>query len=118
MIKVIQLIRRKAGWSFDDFKDYYENHHSKLIRTAPLAIRYRRRYLTPFVDPFHPQDERASYDVMTEVWFADQASMEETFFNQDPANVRLIVEDEAHFMDRAASLLYTIEDVETPLARA
>lgn len=117
MIKWGHLAKRKAGTTFKQFQEYYENHHTQFIKFAPLACRYRRRYLRPITDPFHPQDESSTFDVMNELWFPDQAAFDASFIGQDPENIKLIVEDEARFMDRDAALLFLIEDIETPLPK-
>lgn len=110
MIKVAYLIKRRSDLSFEQFRDYYENHHSKLVAMAPAVSRYRRRYLQPFINPFDNQTPVASYDVMMEIWFEDRAAFDAALLSQSEENVALIVEDEARFMDRASMLLFTIEE--------
>jgi uncharacterized protein (TIGR02118 family) len=64
MLKLMLLVRRKAGMSRAEFRDYYESTH------APLAAgvmgrckRYVRNFVTE--EPSGPQD----FDVITEFWF-------------------------------------------------
>ena len=48
MYKLLVLTKRKPGMSLQQFQDYYENAHARLVlRITPLMRKYRRNYLTP-----------------------------------------------------------------------
>jgi uncharacterized protein (TIGR02118 family) len=72
--KILLFMKRRAGMSVADFRDYYENHHVPLCAKYSGGVdRYVRRYFEP--QP-HPETGAASelpFDVMTELWFNDEA---------------------------------------------
>ncbi len=39
MFKLIIMARRKPGMSMDEFRDYYEKHHSVLVRKITPMMR-------------------------------------------------------------------------------
>jgi hypothetical protein len=51
--KLITLVKRKPGMSKQRFKDYYENHHSKLGEKylPPFCKKYLHRYLESVPHP-------------------------------------------------------------------
>ena len=77
---------------------------------APTISCYRRRYLRPFINPFHNHTPVAGHDVMMEIWFEDGAAFDAALLSQSEEGVTLIIEDEARFLDRASMLLFTIEE--------
>ena len=110
MVKMILLLKRRDGMSFEDFVAYYENHHSVLgKKILPTAIKYQRRFLKPIGDAMPD-----SYDCITEVWFADQAAMEAALASAaTPTNAALLAEDEAKLFDRSKIRFYMV-DQESP----
>ncbi|MBU6268220.1 MAG: EthD domain-containing protein [Sphingomonadales bacterium] len=74
--KILLLMKRKPGMSVADFREYYETKH------VPLAMRYGGgvtlyKYVRRFLDP-QPHGEfgdggELAYDVITELWFDDEA---------------------------------------------
>ena len=77
--KILLFMKRKPGMSVADFRAYYEQHH------APLALRHgaaMTRYVRRFLDP-QPHAESGTcaelpYDVITELWFDDEAKFRGT----------------------------------------
>jgi EthD domain len=50
--KILLFMKRRAGMSVEDFRDYYENHHVPLVtKGAPSLGRYVRRYIEPLAHP-------------------------------------------------------------------
>src|SRR3546814_19582073 len=80
MLKVIVLLRRKAGLSTEQFVDHYENRHVPLGREMlPSIGRYVRNYLDPNSLSAGRQEGDAlspSFVVITELWFEHQRSAE------------------------------------------
>jgi uncharacterized protein (TIGR02118 family) len=117
MIKLVSLLNRKSGMSMSDFRTYYEERHVPLItRLLPFAVDYRRNfaleeqpYRTAHMAEGRPNDR--VFDVMTELTFADMAMFQRMLDTlSDPEIGRLIAEDEANFLDRAASRSYLVEE--------
>ena len=46
MFKTVCLLKRRPGMSLEEFKDYYENYHSKIgEKVLPDGVHYVRRYV-------------------------------------------------------------------------
>lgn len=121
MPKVVIPIRRKPGLTVQQFIDHYEHTH------VPLATRhlgahfidYRRSYVVPgdpvsFSGTFDSPDSATQgpdFDVITEMWFADRASMEKMFeVAREPVIAAEIAADEERFMDRASVRVYVVDE--------
>ena len=103
MPKVVLLMKRKAGLSLAEFKDYYERNHVPLSKRllGDYMLDYRRNYrsggiATEVTDA--PGD--SDFDVITEIWYADQAAMEAMWARaREPEIAAQIDADGARFMD-------------------
>ena len=108
-ITLISLLKRRAGMSRTAFVDHYETRH-RLIGEQVLggwATRYVRRHLQPTAGDECDHD----YDVILEIDFPDQASMDACFVAmQDPTTAAMIAEDEELLFDRSRSRSYFIEE--------
>lgn len=119
MLKAIVLLKRKPGLTPEEFRDHYENRHVPLVRRTLTTIgRYTRNYLdTQSLSA--GREEGASggpvpyFDVITEVWFADQAAYD-GFVEalSDPAVSETLREDEERFLDRSIIQTYSVQECE------
>ena len=119
MLKMLVMLKRRAGMSREEFMAYYESTHAKLGEKYMHgnAVRYIRRYLTPVPNPASDETPEAEYDVVTEVWFKDVDqwhSMMRTL--SDPKMVELITEDEKRLFDRTRIQAYTVAEVESKIS--
>jgi hypothetical protein len=73
--KILYFMKRRPGMSVADFRDYYENHHSKFVQKymTPAVKRYVRRYIDAQPNPETGDSSELAYDVITELWFEDEA---------------------------------------------
>jgi hypothetical protein len=108
MVKMVFLLKRHPGMSREDFLKYYENHHARLgEKYVPNAVRYVRRFL----DPLPGAPPEMQYDVLTELWFANQAEMDKALkLLADPKIHAEIQADEEVLFDRPAMLAYVITE--------
>ncbi len=111
MFKCIALLRRRADISHDAFVDYYERQHAKLIlRLLPGIADYRRNYVQrdgAFLSAQAPID----FDSITEIHFADRAAYDRFLARSaEPDIARQIAEDEANFLDRAATRMFVVDE--------
>ena len=118
MIKMITLMRKREGMSREELVDYYENHHVPLsMELFPQIVKMTRNF--PTTDNFHYVSSTASpqvpYDVVTEHWFADQASYDQMMadFAADPEKFQKLSEDEEKFCDKRSVLMFMVEEHET-----
>ncbi len=118
MIKVIGLLKRKSDLSPEEFRDYYETYH-RLIGEKylnGLAVNYMRRYLTPFADPITGNLPEQSCDVVLEIWYPDQATLDranQTFARSEVAGE--IAADEENLFDRPQNRFFFVEECESVL---
>lgn len=118
MIKMVTLMAKRPGMSRDELIDYYENKHVPLsMNLFPQIVKMVRNF--PTTDNFHYVSNAASpkvpYDVVTEHWFADQASYDKMMsdFASDPEKFRLLSEDEDQFCDKQSVVMFMVEEHET-----
>ncbi len=115
--KILLFMKRRAGMSVADFRAYYENHHVPLALSlgggAPLA-RYVRRYLEPQPHAETGRNDELAYDVITELWFTDEARWRSTVKYLSTSVMHPdIVADEAQLFDRGAMRMATVVECET-----
>lgn len=119
MISFIVLIKRKQGLSKEQFRAYYETHHVALAKehVAHLFLDYRRNYVN-FTAPLGSDEGSAAgsqdgpYDVITTILFESQETFNEfSRIVSRPEIKAAFAEDEAKFMDRAASLVTMCDNV-------
>lgn len=116
MYKLISLVKRKPGLTKQQFKEYYENHHTKLGEKflPPYCVKYSRRYLDPIVSPMKPDNEPGpDFDCQVDLWFIDEANyraFEASVASAPPEEIANIVADEENFCDRAQTVRYVVDE--------
>ncbi len=119
--KILLFMKRKPGMSVAAFRDYYENNH------VPLAMansggqgggitRYMRRYLDPLPHAESGTNEELPYDVVSELWFDDEAIFRGTveYLSTTVMNDAVIA-DELNLFDRSTMRMATVVECETPM---
>jgi uncharacterized protein (TIGR02118 family) len=119
MFKVIIMIKRKSGMSMDDFINYYETKHAPLgASKVPNIKRYIRHFIRPYGNEIYSADKEPSYDVLTELWFDDEADFERGMaYLSEPETAAIIAADEEKLFDRSSIRFMTMEDHETDFAK-
>jgi len=97
-IKVLILIKRKAGTTAQEFQQYYEAHH------APLAMQIVGARFLKYVRNFVTTGDEMGFDVVTEIWFKDQEQYEgfQADLEKEREGQDRITKDEDSFVDRGA----------------
>ena len=115
--KILLFMKRRPGMSFEAFKDYYENHHAPLCAKYTSGVnRYLRRFLTPHPNPETGATEELQFDVITELWFKDEAIFRGTVqYLATSIMPDEIVADEKQLFDRAKTRMATIVECESTL---
>lgn len=122
MIKQVDLFSKKPGMSMADFKQYYETRHVPLLmQYIPRFAHYRRNFVIPGADVeaghIADQPPPPDFDVITEVWFEDQATFDKLIDDlKDPAIGGPIARDEENFFDRGRMVIFAMEEHATPEA--
>jgi EthD domain len=112
--KMIVLLKKKEGMSFEDFRNHYENVHVPLCgkRIGHLIQDFRRYYPQNLNNLYHGRPDAHAgrkggtcYDAIAVYTIKNEQALEELArIGQDPEFQRLITEDEERFCDRVATL--------------
>lgn len=113
--KVLLFMKRRSGMTVEAFRDYYENHH------APLCAKYAtnlKRYIRRYIDAQpHPETETSGeppFDVITELWFDDEAMFKSTLaYITTTIMPDEVVEDEKKLFDRTSFRIATVVERES-----
>jgi uncharacterized protein (TIGR02118 family) len=113
--KVLLFMKRRPGMTVEAFRDYYENHH------VPLCAKYTtglKRYIRRYIDPLsHPETGPAGeppFDVITELWFDDEAVFKGTLaYLTTTIMPDEVVEDEKKLFDRTSFRIATVMERES-----
>jgi hypothetical protein len=121
-MKMIALFRRKAGVTPEEFREHYETRHAPLaMRLFPYFKDYRRNYVRHDLahtragggDPL----ARLDFDAITEITFADKAGYDRMMRDMtDPAIKAEIDACEEQFMDRAATVVFLVDEETSPIS--
>ncbi|MES2493759.1 MAG: EthD domain-containing protein [Pseudomonadota bacterium] len=117
MIKMVFLLKRKAGMSREEFIRKYESGHAKLgEKHVPDAAHYVRRYLMPVPELFTGSAPEPEYDVITELWFDTREQYDLAMARlARPDVVAEIVADEETIFDRSKHRVFLVEEHESPV---
>jgi hypothetical protein len=118
-IRKIVMVRRKAGLSPEQFRDGYENSHSRLAVKlfGHLWLSYRRNYLLAgpsFGGVASDGPDGIGFDAVSEFVIRDEAAAAE-MGRIAAENRAMIKEDEERWFDQAHSWSVTCESFEEDL---
>ena len=109
MLKLMLLVRRKSGMTAEAFREHYETVHAPLALANMTGLkRYVRNYTVPV-----PGQPEPAHDCVTEMWFADQASLTATMAWMHSDAGKVLSADEELFMDRSSMTAFRVEETET-----
>lgn len=105
-------MKRKAGLSMEEFKDYYENHHVPLCQKFSGGLdQYVRRYIYPQHHPVTGPCDDLGFDVITELCFESKKVFEGTLNYLTKATMPdEVIEDEMKFLDRTSFRIAYVEE--------
>ena len=118
MIKLVFCLKRLPALSVEDFHSYWRNVHAPLVVRNKCALKIRRYVqfhtsldaLTERLRGFRQSPE--PYDGIAEIWYESRDAL--MSLGRDPearAASRELREDEARFVDLAASPIWVGEEV-------
>lgn len=105
-IKIIVMVRRKAGLTPEEFRHGYETSHSRIaVRLfGHLWLSYQRNYLTRtgnnFANGGPDGPDEIGFDAVSEFVLRDEAAQAE-MARIAQENMEMIKEDEARWFDQA-----------------
>jgi hypothetical protein len=117
--KILLFMKRRPGMTREAFQDYYENHHVPLcLKYTSGVSRYIRRFLTPHPNPETGVSDELEFDVITELWFDNEATFKGTVkYLETSIMPDEVVEDETRLFDRPKMRMATIVEHETTFSR-
>jgi hypothetical protein len=115
--KILLPMKRRPGMSVEEFRAYYEAHHAPLAAEHSGGLsRYVRRYLDPHDHPETGPAAELPYDVITELWFNDEATFRATLRYLETTRMPAeIVADEERLFDRSSFRIVTVVECGTDL---
>jgi uncharacterized protein (TIGR02118 family) len=117
-MKLICLVKRKAGLTPAQFREYYEKTHAPLtLKLFPFFKEYRRNYIrhdSPHAPPHFKDQPSLDIDVITEIYFESESEYKRMLeAAADPAIQTRITQDEAKFMDRSSVVMFLVDEFGT-----
>lgn len=113
--KILLFMKRREGMSVAAFRDYYETRHVPLCeRYSSGVTRYLRRYIDPQPHPETGPAADPPFDVITELWFDDEAVFNGTLrYLTTTIMPDIITADEARLFDRTSFRIATVVERES-----
>ncbi len=108
MYKIMWLLKRKPGVTFEQFRDHYERSHSVLGQKyfGHLLVSYQRNYDSAKANGGDGGAMDSGFDCVTEWVMPDQAALDEIFrLLADPVIGKIFRDDEEHFLDSSGTRL-------------
>jgi hypothetical protein len=118
MERVLILLKRKPGLSFDAFRTHYEGSHAKLGEKyfGHLFASYRRNYIPSGMRLADHNMVEPAYDCVTELVFREPGGYAELKrIASDPEVREILIADEERFLDRTACHNALSEPIESHL---
>ena len=111
MIKLLVLVKRKQGMSFEEFDRYWNETHASVVLGVPEFKRHIRKYVQSHV----MQGGRlsfpsgiSSFDGAAELYFDDVDSLNRAF--NEPRYLEIVREDEKKFLDFEGCQLMVVQE--------
>ena len=118
MYKVMWLMKRKAGWTHEQFRAHFESSHAELAKkyAGHLFTDYRRNYMSQVWSGGDPRREDSGYaprefgwDLLSEWTTKDEADFHEILRIMEQPDIRReFWEDEDRFIDRSATVMIPV----------
>jgi uncharacterized protein (TIGR02118 family) len=115
--KILLFMKRRPGMSMEAFIDYYETRHAPLCMKYTQGVsRYIRRFLTAHPNPETGETGELPYDVITELWFDDEATCQGVVqYLSTSIMPDEVVADEKNLFDRPKLRMATVVEFESAI---
>jgi hypothetical protein len=121
LFKQVCFFKKRPDMTLEQFKDYYENGHSKLAKKIgapflPGAIRYVRRYLKPERNPITWEIHDPGYDCIMEIWWKNREDFDKAMVGvHDPKFLDKRMEDEKKLFASHSNPVVSVQELDEPL---
>ena len=119
--KVIIGLKRRPGMSVAEFRDYYENVHTRVAGkySQPGMVYYARRYLDPLPHLDTKEIYEPEFDVITELWYDDPKACDGLIWMVSKGTLPAdVFEDEHNLFDRPRTRYFRTTEFVTDLPKA
>ena len=116
--KAIIGLKRRPGMSVAEFRDYYENVHTRVAGkyTQPGMCHYSRRYLDPLPHLDTKVVHEPEFDVITELWYDDKQAFDGLVWMVSKGRIpEDVFEDEQRVFDREKTRYFLTTEFVTAL---
>lgn len=105
MVKVVALLKRKNGTTFEEFSRYWRERHAPLVlETLPSLRRYVQNHALRLSKGEPP------FDGVAEIWLDDLQSWRDMVEFMKTEGGKVIREDEEQFLDRGKILFLIVDE--------
>lgn len=101
MIKRFVILRRKPGITRQQFLDYWENIHGKLIAKIPGLIKYIQYHVSSEIS----DDADMPIDGIAELWFQNEEEQKKAYASKEYSNV---VSDEPNLFEMNSHFIHPV----------
>lgn len=121
LFKQVCFFKKRPDLTLEQFKDYYENGHSKLAKRIgapflPGAVRYVRRYLTVQKNPITLEEINPGYDCVMEIWWNNREDFDKAMVGvHDPKFLQQRMEDEKRLFATHSNPVVSVVEHDSPL---
>ncbi len=101
MVKRFVILRKKRGMTKDEFWDYWENIHGKLIAKIPGLIQYIQYHVDSEID----DNIEEPIDGIAELWFKDEESQKTAYLTPE---YEAVVKDEPNLFEMSSHYVHPV----------
>ena len=119
MIKLVYVVRAREDVDPEEFHRYWRDDHAPKVRAVAEAIRARRYVQSHTIDTplnaalIESRGMSPLYEGITEVWWDSLDDLQQAAATPEGAEaMKMLVEDEATFIDLARSTIFMTEEHE------
>jgi len=106
MVKAIALLKRKPGFSREEFVSHYEEIHAPLIMKHSTGLeKYVRNHVVALAD-----GEEPGFDCITELWYHDMEAFKSSISVWGTEAGKVIRDDEDSFLDRSKIAFFLVDE--------
>jgi uncharacterized protein (TIGR02118 family) len=122
MVRIVFCLRRRPGLTYDEFSQYWWDHHAPLVRACSSVLRIRRyEQSRPISGPVATalrasREAPPAYYGIATIWFDHEDDIAAGVATPDGRRAaRTLLEDERRFIDLANSPITLVNDRDVPL---
>ena len=109
MVKFFFILRRKPGFSPEEFHRYWEEVHGPIVSRLPGLVRYFQHHVVSVPRPEYAQED-APIDGIVETWWESAEALEQV---KTTPELQAVIADEPNFMGHSNHHVHTLHVFKT-----